>query len=388
MARFSSPRNVYLDHFYNDEAETDPTLPKKGNRFHFKESTFQIDQADSDNPIEAAEQTKLKQPVRKEVDTNYYIFVPPKTRAAAEKENKDGEKLTVMVSLLFALRDQFNRAGLRHYFAERDDAVLITVPGRELAAGQTPWGIGISDAQIESLLKKAFGKTTVLYEIAVLAAYSTGYRGMQGTILENAKKKFITLTHVKKMIYYDCLYKGDGTPGGYPPGEQTADAVNALLAASPAAKLSIYEVTDGGTKRYGKSLAVNVSGQNLINLKPLARELTTLQYARLLDEAKRDGIIADKDVPASIKALLPLPDRGEIASDKQFITVGTKVLLQGWANSNAAAVSKAQADLSKIDRIIYDEWLMGWRPAMAGDVRAEALHDQFVPEFAWELLPP
>ncbi|MDD5268543.1 MAG: hypothetical protein PHO08_15685 [Methylococcales bacterium] len=386
--RMSSPRNTFIDHFYNDEADKSFTPPPQTNIFNNGQFTFQIDQKQADNPIEAAEQAKLNLPSRKAVDANYYIFVPEGTRKAAEKEAEAGEKLTVMVSLLFAVRDQFNRAGLRSFFAKRDDAVLITVPGRETGNKRIAWGIGISDAQIESLLKQAFGSTDVLYEIAVIAAYSTGYRGMQGTILENAKNKFITLTHVKKMIYYDCLYKADGKPpGGYPPGERTEDAVRTLLAANPAAKLSIYEVTDGGTIRYGKSLAVNVQGQNVINLKPLARELTTLQYARLLDEAQRDGIITNKDVPATIKALFPLPARGSVTSDRQFMAPG-KVMLRDWASNNAMAVSKAQADLASIDQIIYNEFLMGWHPPTAGDVRAEARHDQFMPEFSWELLPP
>jgi hypothetical protein len=398
MPRSESPRNTLIDHFYHDEAESGFTRPPPANIFHNVDFTFQIESAQRENPIEAAEQAKLKLPHERVLNEDYFIFVPAGTRAAVRTKMEAGEKLTVRVSLLFAVRDQFNRAGLRSFFAQRDDAVLITVPGRETRIIKTKqgkktvlaWGIGISDAQIESLFKTAFrtSEMPVNYQIEVIAAYSTGYRGMQGTILENAKKKFITLTHVRKMIYYDCLVKGDGNPpSGYPVGERTEDAVSTLLKANPGMQLGIYEVTDG-TKRYGGSLAVNVKGQILINLKPFARELTTLQYARLLDEAQRDGFISDKEVPASIKALLPLPDRGSVTSDKRFVGVGTNVLLQDWASRKAMAVSRVQADLGLIDRIIYDNFLMGWRPPRIADLRGEVRHDQFMPEFAWELLPP
>ena len=370
------------------------TPPPPDNRFTGPPFTYQIDPQHGDNPIEAAEQTKLNLPSRRVKSPNYFLFVPAGTKVAASEKLAAGGKLTVRVSLLFAVVDQINRAGLRTFFEDSDDAVLITVPGRESSKTQAAWGIGIDDAQIKSLLQNA--GLDVNYDVEVISAYSTGYRGMQGTVLENATHKLLPLTQVKRIIYYDCLYDASGQPpSGYPVGQRTADAVKSILTANPTAKLFIYEVTDSGTKRYSGSLALNVPGQVVINLKPLGMELTTLQYARLLDEALRDGLIADADVPASVKALFPLPDRGSLSSDQRFIVpsvpapgTSAKQLLKTWAQNNTAAIKKVQPDLAQIDQVIYDNYLMGWHPPNVAALRADARHDQFMPEFAWELLPP
>src|SRR5262249_47307735 len=169
----------------------------------------------------------------------------------------------------------------------------IEVGGIESVPEKTgPWGIGITDAMIADLLTQALG-TKVPSRLEVIAAYSTGYRGINGTI----NNSLVDLTHLQKMIFYDCLYRADGpkAPSGasMPPKRHreaprsafnTWRAVNAVLAASPTCKVIVYDVTPGGTPTYSdKARMVDIPGGTFIELKPFNVALKAIILARLMD---------------------------------------------------------------------------------------------------------
>jgi hypothetical protein len=391
-------RDRDCDHFYLDEA--DPSRLGRGPAARPDLNVFlpQTYRMSLSNPLAAKEKADLRLGASQDADLNkrrdYFIFVPTKVDQQAAHLAASGRRAHVRVSLLFCVGDQMNRAGLRTYFADRDDAVLITIPGVEARGGRpVPWAIGISDAQIQQLLRTA--GLDVDYQVSVLAGYSTGYHGLQSTLIDRT----VSLSALEHVVYYDCLYAADQ----YPKGKRTVDAIAALRAASTSAKIVIYEVTESGTRRYGGRLAINDPAQILINLKsrpgssvPYSVYLNALIYARLLDEGVKDNFFKLTDIPAGLRALIPkLKKRGELASLPVAIPIGpprpgAKVAspLEQWGNDNRAAIFGMQGELSIADNIIYQHDLMGWSPNLVSEVRGEAQHDQFAPEFAWEYLPP
>ena len=96
-----------------------------------------------------------------------------------------------------------------------DDRILINIPGIE---HKSAWGIGICGLvnlerniilnQIEFIINffletKPF--KDLRYKITTLAAYSTGYRGLNQTVNEG----LIPLKDIETVVYYDCIYRSD-----------------------------------------------------------------------------------------------------------------------------------------------------------------------------------
>jgi hypothetical protein len=131
----------------------------------------------------------------------YAIFVPDKARQQGQS------KAIAKVTLLFCVGAEINRHGLRSFFADSPDRVLITVPGVEVDTTRgllKPWGVGITTEQIRQLLADA-GVPNMEPEVRIIACYSTGYRGLNGTI----NNSLIPLDKVERIIFYDALYRGD-----------------------------------------------------------------------------------------------------------------------------------------------------------------------------------
>lgn len=383
-------RKVFTNPFFSEEKA--PSDPDKNRHDVF---TFKLKTADADNPIEAAEHThlnagtKVKIPAGTHVvDDSYFIFVSARLQAKEADAASAGTKLLIKVAILFAVGDQMQRAGLRSYFKDSGDSVLITCPGTE---SKPAWGWGIDSTMIDKLFAAA-GMKAIDWKIHVIAAYSTGYRGMQGSILNGT----IPLTDLKRVIFYDCLYIADD----YQTGFQTQDAVTKVMAVTPRPQLIIYEATSGGTIRYGAankrppdSLAINEPGQVLINLKKQSSIQSAFSYARLLDEAIIDGFFKASDVPY-LATLLPLPKRGTLVSDPAAMPASAtgKELLSAWGTRKATAIAKLQrADAAAC---VFNHKLMGWFPirfagnTLETDTTAAMLHDYFLPEFAGEFLVP
>ena len=93
---------------------------------------------------------------------------------------------------------------MRTFFAFKNDRVLITIPGREDEPGIKAWGIGITDQQISDLFSQA-GFPSLNFKVDTLAGYSTGYRGLNGTV----NNGLIQLNKLQRVVFLDALYKGD-----------------------------------------------------------------------------------------------------------------------------------------------------------------------------------
>ncbi len=375
-------RNRTTEPLYHDEED-----PSAKGQSLFRRTTFKIDTSAANNPIEALEQQHLKLTPTTDLRDNYWFYFSDKVKAAADAAAQTDTPMTIKLTLLFCVWDQINRAGVRQWFSGSSDSAIITIPGSE----DTPrWGWGINPTMIKSLFTKA--GLNADFSIRVIAGYSTGYRGMQGSVTNGA----IPFDDVQRVIFYDCLYKADDYAAGF----RTQDAVNLVFGNNPMAKIIIYEVTEGGTKRYqpGNTLGISDTNTVLINLKPLGPILSALQFARLLDEGVRSGFFAASDVPY-LAAFQPLPARGMVTSDPQAAPGGIlggirnlagATLLADWGNANAAAIAKL--DRKDATETIFNHRLMGWQPtiisSILNDVSSECLHDQFLPEFGWEFLVP
>jgi hypothetical protein len=268
---------------------------------------------------------------------------------------------------------------------------LIEVGGIESVPEATgPWGIGITAQMIVDLLSAALS-ANVPCQVEVLAAYSTGYRGLNGTI----NNSLVNLTHLRKLIFYDCLYRADGpeAPHGAPmpphrhpeaPANSafnTWRALQAVTAASPTCQIIAYDVTQGGTTTYsdGKRM-VEIPGATFIALKTLNVELKAIILARLMDNGMKDGYFAAAAVPASIRALIPLlPARGSLSSDTSKTTAGA---IGRWAADNSTKIAHAMRDFGPAMKLARTNQLMGWATP-----DTEFGHDGFLPEFGWEHLP-
>jgi hypothetical protein len=229
---------------------------------------------------------------------NYQIHVPASFHAHHAK-----------ITLLFGVGGDLNRHGVRHFLRNSTDTILINVPGTEgyraehtrLVRGERftgkHWGVGITKAQIEYLLRRA--EIEVPWEISVLAAFSTGYRGLYATLMNTrfpddetwveqdsplpqhvtpivgprVRRKLPTgtllgsaLSDVKRLVIYDCLYRDDTAKIGKP--NTLRDVLDRLarLAWKRSAKkpidLLLYDATTAGSSQ---------------QLRPFDRQIDTLK---------------------------------------------------------------------------------------------------------------
>jgi len=399
------PRDITLDGFFEDEWASSPTALANPRHVHFNRfttltattATAQTVLTHKTNPLDPRITPGLIQPEvipasrSAAFGETYWIFAPD----AYKKAVKDAvaakkPKPMARVSLLFGVGAEVNRHGLRSFFANTLNCVLIEVGGIEsVPEVPNPWGIGITDAMINDLLSQALG-TSVTSQVEVIAAYSTGYRGVNGTV-NNA---LIDLTHLKKMIYYDCLYRADGpkAPSGalMPPKRHreapaksafnTWRAAHAVSAASPTCEIIVYDVTPGGTPTYSdRARQGDVLGATFIALKPLNVHLKALILARLMDNGIKDGYFTDAKVPASIRGLIPLlPTRGTLSSSSSPTAPGT---IGKWAKDNSVKIAQSMKGFATAMELARVHKLMGWATPPT-----EFGHDGFLPEFGWEHL--
>jgi hypothetical protein len=398
-------RDIHEDAFFDDEWAPEPTPLPNPRNVHFNRfttltttsATEQTALTRKPNPLDPRVTSGLLQP---EVipashsalpGETYWIYVPDAYQQAVKDALAARKPIpTARVSVLFAVEAEVNRHGLRSFFASAADRILIEVGGIErVPEGAEKWGIGITDKMVDELLSEALG-TEVTSKLEVLAAYSTGYRGLNGTI-NNA---LLDLTHLKKLIFYDCLFWGDAPkapsdatmPSKRHPGApahspfNTWRAVQAVITASPSCNIIVYDVSPGGTPTYSDGkLRVEIPGATLISLKPFNVELKAIIFARLMDNGIKDGYFTAAQVPASISALIPLlPKRGTLSSSNSKSTVGT---IGHWAAQNSTKIARAMKDFDGAVKLAGANGLMGWVPAAS-----EFGHDGFLPEFGWEHL--
>jgi len=404
-APLPDPRHLSLDAFFDDEWATPPTPLTNPRNVHFNRftklttttATERTLFAKKPNPLDPRVDSTLVQPelIPKSravlPGESYWLFVPDAfEKAVKEALAKKQPPPTARVSVLFGVGLEVNRHGLRSFFADTDDRILIEVGGVESVPEATgPWGMGITDGMVKNLLYEALG-SNVTAEVEILAAYSTGYRGLNGTI----NNSLLNLTNVKKMIFFDCLYRGDGPkppkgavmPPKRHPGAPASSAFNtwraihAVTTASPSCQVVVYDVTPGGTPTFSDGARmVDIPGATFIKLKPLNVVLKAIILARLMDNGIKDGYFDAARVPAGIRGLIPLlPKRGTLSSGSSAKTPGT---IGHWAAENAAKISRSVSGFAGAMKLARTHRLMGWATP-----DTEFGHDGFLPEFGWEHL--
>jgi hypothetical protein len=306
------------------------------------------------------------------------------------------------VTVLFAVGSEIIRHGLRVFFSSFPNRALVIVPGIEASSTlgsnlKRGWGIGVSKSNIDDLFTAA-GLPGTAWTIDVIAGYSTGYRGIMGTInnFGVSPPTTLDLTHVKNVIIYDALYRGDEPA----PGGNLLRALTTMdTLTGKTARLIIYEVTDGGTPRTAgdtripqATLAALYKGRyQLNNLKSQGVNLQALIYARMFDAAVQDGYFPASALPTALQNLIKaLPGRGLAASTLPLAPFRPNfpagaVDLASWAKANAADVAAFSSDAEPLRKAVIANPafnLMGWGVPSVGDI----MHDGFIPEFGWEWL--
>ena len=176
----------------------------------------------------------------------FFIFVP-KQLATDFVNAPAGSKPKARVSLFFGVRPEMTLFRLREFFANETNSVLITIPGVE--TGWTgvfsAFGFGISTSIINNLMTLA-SLPGIDFSVEVMAGYSTGYRGVNQTIIN----ELVDLTHLTRLIYLDAWYHHDDHPLAAPASpyfkKNTRWAIDTALGNSPTANVVIYAFTHPG----------------------------------------------------------------------------------------------------------------------------------------------
>lgn len=407
------PRSWTLDGWYDDEfapvGKTNPQTKCRLNKFNqppdFGTRGPGTAVLVSANPLEDPTRTRVVETAKGNPDlgkTNheYWCFASDAVRAASPA--------TVKLSLLFGSPGPVMcRHGLRHYFEGLADRVLIVTEGTEEKPG---FGYGITLDMIDTLVNRAIGKPkgTVKAQLDVLAGYSTGFRGMNCSILNIFNDP--ELRAVRKMIYYDCLYRHDAPA----PGKNTLGAMQRMVSLNSSLQIVIYELTGnvtdnpagvaGGTptRTNGRfwtdfptspdadpfSPGNTITTVNKIKGAPF-QAFFTLALARLVDNAIKTGYFAEafvrKRFSAGGNALMnaiksDLKPRGSYASNASATPSGKTWFGQWTSASNIAAIAAVAETIRGVCVSNPLFTLLGWSPPNLGEMS----HDSHMQEFAWE----
>jgi hypothetical protein len=372
-------------------------------------------------------------------DVLYSAYIPP---ALIKKYGKwllsnfisvgDGEdfpvkKFPVNLTLFFSAPDNdlsVKTLGLRYFLRHVDDTFVIVIPNFE-THGDTrlePKNAGITTDIINKLVAKFSTEAGFRFEffdisVTCVTAYSAGYGGL----IQSINNDLFKLEQLKKIVFYDCLYRGDSPR--LPQGEQrppllpsetnngpdevdgghansafnTRRAIIKAKAKSSTLEVIAYCATSGGSPKYLQgSQAYTVSVDKLIELRgnrshPKMEEYSfALSITRALMMAKNDGIININKVPKVFVDLYNtiLPQRGQIASvTAQLKTSKTgftpTTTLEAWGKTNQALIDKAKPKFSEaIDTIGTNSFFYKNYPSI--DNQGGMLHIAQIFEFAWE----
>jgi hypothetical protein len=326
-------------------------------------------------------------------EVTYTIFVSSATPEQSEPRH-------VRVVILFGVGSEYYRHGLCGVIdvAEKP-TILIDVPGiepehkiifkgptagsqQELLANNR-WGIGITEDTIVKIVMQEAGKDAT-YDIAICAAYSTGYLGLAGSI----NQRLFSFRSLERAIAFDCLYVALG------------QALVALKQASPATNIIAYIVTGAGndfqdsshpsfeTLKFGGK-----PGFRYVNLF-----LNIYYYAVAASRVINEGdppagneIISDMatNFQSALSAVTNvLPPRGTMISDTSIYRSvkgaipSNGTILQSFAVANGTALRLFQNGFTgAIRRCLQNGQLLGW-----GTPPGEEWHDLLLIEFGWEYL--
>jgi hypothetical protein len=329
----------------------------------------------------------------------YHIYVPPAVKLAYDAAvKKKATPPKARVAVFYGVHSEINVFGLRTFFAASPDSVLVTVPGVESHWNGAAWGLGLGSNTIAVLLEAA-GVKGMEFAVEVMAGYSTGYRGLNETIIN----KLIDLSTLKRVSYLDAFYNHDDFPLSPPRHafhkKNTAWAVHTALTASPAAEVFIYAYTTGGVPRktgkgkdpkgpFKELQAAFGARIRLIDLEfaqgkvpALADQLEKVCLARLM-QAGSGNYYEERWLPADITALIKLlPFRGE------FGVLGRSGFtnLYDWVGKQPQkdALARFPRDLA-VKVVAYYNLLGGWTDDHWYNLR----HVDFVQEIGRECLLP
>jgi hypothetical protein len=196
-------------------------------------------------------------------ERKFHIFVPKKL--VNDFHNAPaGSKPKARVSIFFGVGVEMSLFRLRDFFANETNSVLIVVPGVEtedtsVPASEDDWrgihigfGIGISTQMIKDLMTLA-GLPGIEFTVEAMAGYSTGYRGVNLTVIN----KLVDLTNLKRLIYFDAWYHHDDHPkmtSGPYVGKNTRFAIETAFTQNADVQIVIYAFTHpGGVPRSNPS---------------------------------------------------------------------------------------------------------------------------------------
>ena len=146
------------------------------------------------------------------------------------------------------------------------------------------WAVGITTQQIDALFTAA-GLANQKWQVEIIAGYSTGYRGVNGTI----NNELVPLDKLKTVIFYDALYSG-GQPS---PGGNTE-----LMLDSLAAGVRSWSTTS--PSRHPPSPPGEAAGRRSHHRSQDQPSLAlALVLARVIEKGVKDKYVKAAEVPAA-----------------------------------------------------------------------------------------
>ena len=360
------------------------------------------------DPAQATTLLQTKPAVTKQeefvMDRIYHIFIPKKL--ATDFFNAPaGSKPSAKISLFFGVQPEMSLFRLREFFANETNSVLITIPGVEggWPGIPNPFGYGISTSIIDDLMTEA-GLDGISYTVEVMAGYSTGYRGVSLTIIN----QLVNITSLKRLIYLDAWYHFDDDPlmpSSSPYFKRNVlFAIDTAMSKSASLQLIIYAFTSGGVPRSNAaqtnqtienpprepvvSLITKYPGKvNFIDFnfkfktKPAIDDaLEKICLARLIQFGIAAGTVTAPSVSASLMGLVnALPERGSLG------TLGFTGFtdLYTWVTGHTAVIN-AFSTASAMNIITTHQLLDSWTDSSHFEMR----HRMFVIELGKEPLVP
>src|SRR5437763_1790690 len=216
-------RNYEHAYFENEQGSKVPSENLYFNKYREAGVPWNLTD-DLSNFLDPAIRPQQRQPqaIPKEFQTlrsRYDFYISKKTWDNVQRAlAANAPPPTLKISLLFGVGQDLDNLGLRYYFEQVDDRVLINIPGLE----GMRWNIGITGLEDASqgittnqvkFFLDASGLKGVPFKITTLAAYSTGY----GCLSQSVTEGLLPLQDIETVVYYDCVYRADKPP--LPKGE-------------------------------------------------------------------------------------------------------------------------------------------------------------------------
>jgi hypothetical protein len=340
---------------------------------------------------------------------SFHIYIP-KQLATDFVNAPAGSKPKARLSLFFGVGPEMTLFRLRPFFADATSSVLITIPGveRGWTGVFSGFGWGISTQMINDLMTSAH-LSGIDFSVEVMAGYSTGYRGVNQTIIN----QLVDLSNLTRLIYLDAWYHHDDHPLAASASpyykKNTRWAIDTALGKSPSANVVIYAFTHSSTGPGGGVPRSNAGQtnqsipdppsepvQSLITQYPNKIQFIDFEFKFNTRPAIDDSLqkiclarliqlgfgssVQQSAVPPSLMTLInALPDRGSLGT----LGFAGYTDLYGWVSSHTSQLSGFS--VTQAMAIVVAKNLLGsWTDSSAYEMR----HRMFVLELGKEPLLP